>query len=193
MYLDEKGIPRKPKIYIAGPECFQPNAKELAVAAEAICERYGFIGMSPMDEDKSIDFSIKDKRELARQIFEKDARYVRECDIIVANFNNFRGWEPDGGMAFECGYGYALGKAIYGFMADGRNCTEKFTEETYVDEHGTRRDMRGLTLEPGLTNLMLTAPSTVVEGDFETAIKRLRSDLNAELAAAGKPIFQVEA
>ena len=39
---------KKPKIYIAGPECFQPNGKELAEKAVQLCEKYGFEGISPV-------------------------------------------------------------------------------------------------------------------------------------------------
>ena len=62
---------RKPVVYIAGPECFYENGVQLAKEALALCEKYGFEGISPAmghplgDE---IDFS-KGKAHAARQIF----------------------------------------------------------------------------------------------------------------------------
>jgi nucleoside 2-deoxyribosyltransferase len=48
-------------------------------------------------------------------IFQNNINKIKDCDIIVANINPFRGACVDDGTAFEIGFGYALGKKIYGY------------------------------------------------------------------------------
>ena len=128
---------KKPKVYIAGPECFFPNSEEIFAANKAICEELGFEPSVAADYDFS---SCKTKRDTAKVIFEKNIESIKNCDLIVADMNNFRGWEPDSGTSFEIGAGYIWGKKIYVYLDDLRGCGEKFTEETYLVEQGRRRD-----------------------------------------------------
>ena len=101
---------KKPKVYIAGPECFFPNSEEIFAANKAICEELGFEPSVAADYDFS---GCKTKQDTAKVIFEKNIESIKNCDLIVADMNNFRGWEPDSGTSFEIGVGYIWGKKIY--------------------------------------------------------------------------------
>ena len=168
---------KKPVVYIAGPECFRPDGAELAKKAVELCEKYGFEGISPVlghplgDE---IDFS-QGKKSAAKQIFYNNIRYINNCDLIIANINNFRGWEPDGGTCFEIGYAYSQGKKLYGFMDDTRPCYEKYIGNVHWDGVFWRDD-NGAFFETGACNLMISGPAQIIEGDFEAALKKAYED-----------------
>lgn len=168
---------KKPIVYIAGFECFLPNGRQLAQNAVDLREKYGFDAISPVigTEDRTpIDFS-KGKREAAKQIFLNNIGYINKCDLVIANLNNFRGWEPDGGTSFEIGYAFSQGKKLYGFMDDTRPCYEKYIGNIHKDG-GFWRDDNGAFFESGCCNLMINSPATVVQGDFETALKKAKED-----------------
>ena len=48
-------------------------------------------------------------------IFKSNVNLIKQCDIIIANIIPFRGACIDDGTAWEIGYGFALGKKIYGY------------------------------------------------------------------------------
>ena len=168
---------KKPIVYIAGPECFMPNGTELAEKAVKLCEEYGFEGISPVlghplgDE---IDFS-QGKQAAAKQIFFNNIKYIKNCDLVIANINNFRGWEPDGGTCFEIGYAYTQGKPVYGFMDDTRPCYEKYIGNVHYDAPFWRDD-NGAFFESGACNLMISGHAQIIEGKFEDALKKAQSD-----------------
>ena len=41
--------PRKPKLYLAGPEVFLPEPLAHAARQRALCEQYGFTPLHPVD------------------------------------------------------------------------------------------------------------------------------------------------
>ncbi|MEG2191841.1 MAG: nucleoside 2-deoxyribosyltransferase [Oscillospiraceae bacterium] len=168
---------KKPVVYIAGFECFLPDGKQRAQRAVEICEELGFVGVSPMIGDGNappIDFS-KGKKAAAIQIFHNNIGYIDRCDLVIANLNNFRGWELDGGTCFELGYAFSQEKKLYGFMEDTRPCFEKYIGNVYFDQT-MWRDECGAFFEAGCCNLMINAPATVVEGDFKAALEKAKSD-----------------
>ncbi len=168
---------KRPIVYIAGFECFLENGRQLAQQAVELCDKYGFDAISPVlghPSGKPVDFS-QGKQAAAKQIFFNNINYINTCDLIIANLNNFRGWEPDGGTSFELGYGYSQGKKLYGFMDDTRPCYEKYIGSIHKD--GTYwRDDNGAFFESGACNLMLSGPSTIVEGTLEDALIRAKAD-----------------
>ena len=174
---------KKPVVYIAGPECFMPDGDEKARQALALCEKYGFEGISPAlghPLGKEIDFS-QGKQSAAKQIFYNNINYINNCDLVIANVNNFRGWEPDGGTCFELGYAYTQGKKLYGFMADTRPCYEKYIGNIHYDAPFWRDD-NGAFFESGACNLMISGPAQIIEGTFEDAIKQAAKDFGLQEA-----------
>lgn len=150
------------RIYIAGYDVFYPDWKEKRYFEyQKLCRKYGF----EMQAQKSApDGTIS----LGRQIFLKNIRCIEASDYIVANVNPFRGKEPDSGTCFEIGYGYALGKKIYGYLDDTRTMLEKIGEET--DEDGFLVEDFDLPV-----NLMLGCSMELIQGDLEHCLKEIRS------------------
>jgi nucleoside 2-deoxyribosyltransferase len=100
-------------IYLAGPEVFLPDAREIGDGKKRICETYGFEGVFPLD--RLPEAEVTDPEALARQIFQICIDMMDDSDMIVANLTPFRGISVDPGTAVELGYMYARGKPAFGY------------------------------------------------------------------------------
>lgn len=111
--MDALGGREKKRIYLAGPDVFLQNAQGIASEKRAICETFGFVGVSPLDSE--CDLAGLDKREAGLLISRANEELMRGCDLLVANMTPFRGPGMDGGTAFEMGYMRALGRPVLGY------------------------------------------------------------------------------
>lgn len=111
------------KIYLAGPDVFRADAKELGEAKAKICAEYGFEGLFPLDAN--VDLSNLTPFESGLAIYGADIELMDLCDLIVANMTPFRGPGLDGGTAFEMGYMRAQGKPVWGYTLDARDYGER--------------------------------------------------------------------
>ncbi|MBR3176702.1 nucleoside 2-deoxyribosyltransferase [Candidatus Saccharibacteria bacterium] len=146
----------KKKIYIAGPDVFAPDAVELGIKYKIICEKYGFIGLYPFDNEAIT----------SREIYKANCKMIEEADIIVANLNSFRGQCVDDGTSLEIGLAKYQGKIIYGYMSDTRSLRSKIGE----------KDKDGNTVEDfgHPVNLMVfNSCDGIFQGDFEDCIKAI--------------------
>lgn len=98
------------KIYLAGPEVFLDDARDLGAQKTALCRSYGFTGLFPLDGEP-----VMAGKEMSRAIFAANIDLIRQADAIVANLTPFRGLSADPGTAFELGFGFALGKRVAGY------------------------------------------------------------------------------
>lgn len=97
------------RLYLAGPEVFLDDAREIGRRKIALCARYGFTGLFPLDGDPLLG----DGGEVsARAIFAANLALMRGADAVLANLTPFRGISADPGTAFEVGYAFALGKPV---------------------------------------------------------------------------------
>ncbi len=174
------------KLYLAGPEVFLPNAMEHAESQRKLCITYGFAALHPMDNN--LDLGRCDI-ETAKKIQLGDVNQIRECDIVVANCNPFRSvCVMDDGTAYELGYGNALGKVSYGYIAN----MEPLDRRTARDYPGTLNPDTGLYVDKDgylvtdafdtSINLMmqcgmLASGGRLIEGDFEACLRAIRTDL----------------
>ncbi len=98
----------RPRIYLAGPEVFFPNAKEQGAEKKRLCAEFGFEGVYPLDN--VIDGAERHSpQELARLISHGNEQLMRSCDLLIANCTPFRSVSMDVGTAFEIGFMQALG------------------------------------------------------------------------------------
>lgn len=176
----------KPKLYLAGPEVFLPNAVEHAEKQRTICRKYGFQPLHPMDNNLDLgncDF------ETAMRIQKGDTDQIEACDIVVANCNGFRGVCMDDGTAFELGYCNALKKISYGYIREDIGLVAR-TERDWphttlsagrsidpqgyvnVEDFGTRIN---LMMECG----MKRSGGRLVVGDFEMCLRAIRADIDS--------------
>lgn len=147
------------KIYIAGPDVFRPDAVKAGQKAKEICEKYGFEGCYPFDNEANIP----------EEIFKGNLEMIKNCDIIAANINNFRGLEPDSGTCFEIGFAHALRKKIYLYTNDTRTMIEKIG----------KKDLNGWSVEDfgKSVNLMIAMSAVkIIKGNFEDCIKTISAE-----------------
>lgn len=117
------------KIYLAGPDVFRNNALEHFKVLKDICKKYGFIGLSPFDNE---NFNgILYSKEHSISIFNSNINLIKECDIIIANLNPFRGPNVDDGTAWEIGCAYILDKLIYGYTNTFNETLKQRTNNNY--------------------------------------------------------------
>lgn len=161
------------KIYIAGPDVFEPNSIEIGKKYSNLCEKYGFKGLYPLDN--VVDFN-QEKRKIAQDIFKANVELIKQADIIIANLNAFRGKEADSGTIWECGYASALGKKVYGYIAKDLNYIDTFSEDETKKLNGIVVDLDSKTIEDFdyQINLMIACSvEKLVIGGFEDCLKEL--------------------
>lgn len=97
------------KLYLAGPEVFLDDAREIGRRKLELCARRGFTGLYPLDGEPLLADAAG---ALSRTIFANNLGLIRAADAIVANLTPFRGISADPGTAFEVGFAFALGKPV---------------------------------------------------------------------------------
>ena len=103
----------KPRIYLAGPEVFLPDARGLGEAKARLCGTAGYEGIFPLDA--ALDLTGLSKHAQAGRIYSADVGIMRSCDLMIGNLTPFRGVSMDSGTAFEAGFMRALGKPVLGY------------------------------------------------------------------------------
>ncbi|MCL5878144.1 MAG: nucleoside 2-deoxyribosyltransferase [Candidatus Bathyarchaeota archaeon] len=147
------------RIYLAGPEVFLTNAKEVGERKKALCRKYGFEGFFPLDNEG--EAAGKSPRELGLCISRINEDLIRGCDAVIANLTPFRGPSADVGTAYEMGFAHALGKKVLAYT----NVAEPFRERTVKalngqvsrEFDGRLRDSLGMFIEENclIDNLMI--------------------------------------
>jgi nucleoside 2-deoxyribosyltransferase len=99
------------KVYLAGPEVFLPDAKQIGKLKQELCARYGHLGLFPLDNEAP----AQAEGSAPHAIFRGNIEMLESADAIVANLTPFRGVSADVGTAFELGYGFARGKKTFGY------------------------------------------------------------------------------
>ncbi|ABS69117.1 nucleoside 2-deoxyribosyltransferase [Xanthobacter versatilis] len=97
------------KLYLAGPEVFLDDAREIGRRKVELCTRFGFIGLYPLDGDPLLDAAAG---AASHSIFAANLALMRSADALIANLTPFRGISADPGTAFEVGFAFALGKPV---------------------------------------------------------------------------------
>ena len=123
------------KIYLAGPDVFEPDAISVGEKLKKLASEYGFIGLFPLD---NVIANNGTPHEVARAIRDANVKLLESADIIMANLNPFRGLEPDSGTVFEVGYATALGKEVYCYAADCREMIVRIREKQQLDDTAMR-------------------------------------------------------
>jgi nucleoside 2-deoxyribosyltransferase len=192
-------LPRR--IYLAGPEVFHPQAKEIGEAKARLCAAAGFEGIFPLDT--SLDLTGLSKREQATRIYRADIEIMHRCDVMIGNLTPFRGVSMDSGTAFEAGYMRALGRPVLGYSntiqdyrkradgyraasrtwpdADGPSLTvedfeltENLMIEIAIRESGFEVVRKGVAFAAEMTDL----------GGFEACLEQLRAAFATSLVTS---------
>lgn len=155
-------ISTRANIYLAGPDVFRRDARELGTAKAAVCKEYGFTGLFPLDS--SVDLSGLTPYQSGLTIYRADIDLMNRCDLIVANMTPFRGPGLDGGTAFEMGYMRAQGKPVWGYSLDPR----PYGERVEQPEPGWDDQQQAVEAFDMADNLMLVGATEDSGGELLT-------------------------
>ena len=156
------------KIYLAGPDVFLPDAKAHGERLKALCARYGFEGLFPLDNE----LSHPDPLVLAGMIRDANIAMIRRCDGVIANLSPFRGPEPDSGTVWEVGFARGLGKPVIAYSRDRRTLKARTIDQLGLAGDAST-DREGLALENfGLSHNLMFAENVTADS-FEEALALL--------------------
>lgn len=173
------------KVYLAGPEVFLPNAREVLDAKIALARRYGFTPVSPGDLEVT---AYESKRAHGLAISAVNEKLMLSAEMIIANLTPFRGIAADVGTVYELGFMCARGCPAYGFSNVAKTHFERlkgyYGGAVHPDAQGRPRGPDGLAVEDFdmADNLMLDGGIEARGGALvtrEVAGDRLFLDLGA--------------
>lgn len=107
-----------PRVYLAGPDVFLPDAVAVGEAKRAACARHGLLGVYPLDGERPGE--APGTREAGLAIAAANEAHMRGCDAIIANLSPFRGPSADPGTCYELGFMRALGRPCFAYSNDAR-------------------------------------------------------------------------
>lgn len=110
-------------LYLAGPECTLPDAREQGQIQAALCQAMGF-DLLMADPIEGPDLT----EVRAREIYADRISRLRRADAALVNLTPFRGPTADPAAAFEAGFIAGQGKPVFAWL----NVTE--------EDHGELRD-----------------------------------------------------
>ena len=162
------------RVYLAGPEVFLVNARDVGARKRAICARHGLEGVFPADEEAPCDPAMP-PRDCALAISRAMEAAMRRCSAMIVNLTPFRGVSADVGSAYEMGFMRALGRPIFAYTHDERPYYDRVAA-TCPDAprhrpSGDPEDTDGLAIEHfgQHDNLMLTGGIVASGGCLLTA------------------------
>jgi len=96
------------KIYLAGPDVFLKNGREIGRRKQEICAAFDLEGLFPLDQSPEIETD-------ARAIFAANRALLDQAEIGLFNLSPFRGPSADPGTVFELGVLFQRGKPLFGY------------------------------------------------------------------------------
>lgn len=182
-------------VYLAGPEVFLPDGRELIEAKGAILRAHGLEPVSLPAEMGTLPAGTP--WTVGVEISRRNEELVKRAGACIANLTPFRGVSADVGTVYELSFAAALGKKIAAYSNDPRpyrdrvkfdayggenpyRCQGKLwaPDRTMVEDHGMRDN---LMLHAGLESRGATfhSPQTAPEdawrhlGTFTAAVAEL--------------------
>ncbi|WP_374307240.1 nucleoside 2-deoxyribosyltransferase [Methylocella sp.] len=110
----------RPRLYLAGPDIFLPNADEIARAKRELCARFGFAALHPFDNE--LHAAAPDA---AARVYRANLALLRRADGGIFNLTPFRSLSADVGTVFELGFLAALERPVFGYGACASTLLER--------------------------------------------------------------------
>jgi len=155
------------RVYLAGPDVFYPNAREIGARKKAICATHGLDGRFPLDA--ALDFANLPPVAAGLRIFRANKALMESCDLAIANMTPFRGPSMDVGTAFEMGFMRGLGRPVLGYT----NVAGSLLERTrlFLSDHADGMSIEDFDM---VDNLMLDGG--VIESGFAIVRNAVRPE-----------------
>lgn len=161
---------KAPRLYLAGPEVFRPDAVAEGERLKAVAQAAGAQGIYPLDGEPLHD---------AAAIKRRCREMIDDADAVVANITPFRGHHMDPGTAWEIGYAEAKGKPVHLWSDDPRAMVDRVSAQLGVEGAGfVYRDADGHLVEDFelAENLMIAAGAGPVWNTPEGAMRAAVAD-----------------
>jgi nucleoside 2-deoxyribosyltransferase len=157
---------QKPRVYLAGPGVFRPDAKAFGETLKNKCERAGLVGCFPLDNEIKADTP----RQQAALIYRANVNLIHSVHAIIADISPFRGPNMDPGTAWEIGYGIARGLPIYAWTSDPSHLLER--THRHDQGLGDLRDVNGWIIENFdlIENLMIAVSAASIHDSADASI-----------------------
>lgn len=152
-----------PRIYLAGPDVFLPEAGAWAGRKKSICDRYGLIGLSPLDPlaAEPVEWAALPSWHV---IGLRNEAHIATADAMIANVTPFRGPSADAGTVFEIGFMRALGRPIFGYATTARPFADR-TLAVLGEHHDAERDADQMLVERfGLFDNLMIVTGIIASG-----------------------------
>jgi len=165
-----------PKVYLAGPGVFRPDAGEFGRKLKKKCARAGLLGCFPLDgEARGVT-----PEETATAIYRANVKLLETAQAIVADISPFRGPNMDPGTAWEIGYGIAKGLPVFAWSDDFSILFDR-TRRQYAGSPKSGHDHNGWLIEDFqlVENLMIARSVTSIHGTDDEAIAACAAALGA--------------
>lgn len=164
-----------PKVFLSGPERYDTDALKKYTIMKQVCVKLGLDPLTPLDGALTVNPDDEPVRQAAVS-FQNCADLIMESDAVIADLNDFRGWEPAGDTAFECGMAYQWGKKLFGYMNDTRRMVDRVPnlgkESEYKDACGNAVENFDYPI-----NLMFSSSMEIFEGYFMSTVARIAPGL----------------
>jgi len=190
---------QQPRVYLAGPDVFYPDAVQRGFEKKRMLAEFGFTGVYPLDQEIP---NFQPDEITAMQIARTNEEFMDSCAIMLANMREWHGPSMDAGTAFEMGYMSAKAKyaaeniLIVGYVDaehdDLRNFKERVVDLHYdgraMEQDGSVIGDDGMALENfGLRdNLMLMQAIKKTGGEFFYSFSDAVSNLPRLLACKNR-------
>jgi nucleoside 2-deoxyribosyltransferase len=178
-----------PRVYLAGPDIYHPQALDIVERKKEVCARYGLEGVAATDFLAGVQFS--GAAAAAPALYRERAKIIKECDGLIANMTPFRGTGIDPTTALEMGLMAGAAKPVVGYTLDPLSYTDRIRrlheeiEEPVVQAGARLVSPDGITIEDfGLADAVMIAgaalaSSAPISSDFESAVRWARRLLAA--------------
>jgi len=128
------------KVYLAGPEVFLPDGREIIERKRELCRRYGF--EPSRRQGDFLQRGNRSKAEFGRLISQVNETLIRESHLLIANLTPFRGISADPGTVFELGFMCALDRPVFGYTNTSAGYLERVSKDYFGGEVHLREDDR---------------------------------------------------
>ncbi|WP_299443375.1 nucleoside 2-deoxyribosyltransferase [uncultured Rhodospira sp.] len=150
--------PARPRVYLAGPEVFHPQARALGARKKAVCDQAGLEGVFPLDGLPEEEPEPTPEAGFALQ--RHCVGLMTACDALIANITPFRSPAADVGTAVEIGFMRGLDRPVFAYSNTALPYIQRVAGalggELPRREDGTPVDLEDMAVEPfGLADTLM--------------------------------------
>jgi nucleoside 2-deoxyribosyltransferase len=167
----KQGVQGQPeRIYLAGPEVFLQNAREIGELKKALCTKIRIRGRVP--PGLRIDTHNKNRYATGLLISAANEKLIKSCRYVIANITPFRGPSADAGTVYEIGCARGCGLKIFAYSNTTLSYTERvcrfFKTADQLDGSDQLRDPHAMAIED-----YAMADNLMIEGGIVSSGGRL--------------------